>query len=1231
MQDPGKNKGTKGILRENHMSNLQGGHLGNKEWNFLMKDTVSQNPDELQEQGYQATLNGDLSQVSLPDIFQTISMSQMDGTLRVTSRQAESTHLLFQEGVIKVLPPFEEWFQRFCNRLVASGLAELKLVRKGILAWKKEGGDPLQTVCTASGISEEDERAIREALDEDCLFELFALRAGSFAFYRGSIPLGNLSERAETATPFPIDQCLLEVARKSDEWDIILDSLGDFDEIFSKAAEPEEDLSELHSLVYEGCDGKKSLRELAGSLLDTVFDVAKAAQELYERGLIEKTCLPDLVDLASEAIELGKLSLARNALQIGMTARETQDATLLNHASQLFARIGAPKEAASILVRCASLLEDPEQQIKFLKKARKLDPRNLDVLQALLQNPQSGTTDEQIEIAIALVEEYMNRGEGDEAVRVLENLRLKSPNNLNLSIQLAAALHHMDRVEDAVAELSELAETFRLSGDRDDLIIVLKQILKLRPALHKVRDELRALQGKGKWTLRRILIASAVIGTLATGGLTVHQFLKEKKGNEKIRSANAMMDKGDLGTAEAIATRLLQDFEDGPVGGKARDLINRIRARRASEVRTKKEARRKQFHNGLSKTADLFEKGDIAGSLFAYQKLYKDFGKETYFRKAIHDSLRTRLGNFKNILQKEAEKAKAQELPDPEALLNLEEKEAALKRIQNSFPEKRAEHIRKLKKALKSAPGLASLKGFPKNLGELMDKWLAAEKRVNGLRTILRKEIGLDTKKRALDRPFLLAQKAEKEKKYELALRLYQKLAKEYEGDQSLMAFFHRQVKKYARISSVLGQIEAARKRGDFFTGRSLFQGIQDEFPQEPLQERVLLPYKIVTSPVSAEVFVGGKKMGKTPLTLSLHPGEESKLRIRKKGFRDESPSDTLMQQGTVRSILTLLPNWETKVQGALTQAPLFHRGIIYVADRTGQLSLLDPLSGKVQRALKFKDLTGDLGAPIPLEKGILLVSRDGPVRKLSADGSLVWETKLEGPLLRGAGVWQKRLLVFSEDGKETILDPKTGTIFYTQMGGKKRLGPYQEKTGAPVILVDKEGWVRALSSDGGEKWRSKVEESGFARPFVQGSFVLIPSDDMRLHALRLENGEEAWTLRLGDGLRGQVHFGCDGEHLFVATRNRDLIKIDLKTGKSLGTARIQGLPSGQVVLLDGFLFVSLSDRGPEVFDPKTLQHIAWCSGKHGTEAAITRGPKGHILVSRSHGQVASFPVSLFH
>ncbi len=1213
------------------MSKNQGGHLGNEEWNFLMKDTVSQNPDELQEQGYQATLNGDLAQVALPDIFQTISMSQMDGTLRVTSRQAESTHLLFQNGVIKVLPPFEEWFQRFCNRLVASGLTDLKSVRKGILSWKKEGGDPIESVVHATGISPEDELSIREALDEDCLFELFALRAGSFAFYRGSLPLGNLAERAEAATPFPIDQCLLEVARKSDEWDIILDTLGDFDEIFSKAAEPEGDLPELQALIYDACDGKKALRELAGSMLDTVFDVAKAAQELYEKGLIEKTCLPDLVELAAEAIDIGKLGLARNALQIGMTARETQDASLLNHASQLFVRLGAPKEAAIILVRCSQLLEDPEQQIKFLKKARKLDPRNLDALQGLLQRPESGTTDDHIEIAIGLVEEFMNRGEGDQAVQVLEDLRKKTPNNLNLSIQLAAALHHMDRVEDAVAELTELAETFRATNDREDLLIVLKQILKLRPSLHKVRDEVRALQGKGKWTIRRILIAATVLGSLSFGGLTVKRTIEEKKGNEKLQAANAMMDKGDLGTAEAIANHLLEDFEDGPVGGKARDLINRIRSRRASELRTKKEERLKIFHKGLSHTADLFEKGAIAKSLKGYQDLYKNFAGDPIFQKRIKDSLSTRLGNFKNLLEKEEEKARARVLPDPKQLFNLEEKQAALVRIKNSFTEKRAKNIRELQKALRITPSLSSLKGFPKGLAPLLEKWLEAGKRVASLRATLRKEISLDTKKRALDRPFLEAQQAEKEKQFGVALRLYRKLAQEYQGDKSLMSFFQRQVKKYDKITRALSQIEESRKRGDFLTGSNLYQEIQLEYPQIPLKNLVLLPYRIESKPVSVDVFVNGKLVGKTPITLSLHPGEESQLLLRKKGFREEAPSKSLMLKGEVLTTMTLLPSWRKTLHGALTQPPLLFRDKIFVSDRSGRVSILDPSSGKKLKEVRFRDPTGDLGTPMPLRDGVLLISRDGPIRKLDTKGTLLWETKLKGPLLDGAGIWRKRLLVFAEDGKETILDPRTGEIVYTQEGSKKRVPPHQAKTGGPIIVVDRNGWVQALSSDGGEQWRVKVEDSGFASPFVLGSLVLIPSDDMALHALSLETGKEKWKFHLGDGLRGKVHFACDGKHLYVATRNRELFKLGMETGKALGKAQIQGLPSGKVVLIGNNLFVSLSKRGPEVFSPRTLKLIGWLAGDHGSEARVTKGKEETVLVSRSDGIVVSFPISLLH
>ncbi|HHI81236.1 MAG TPA: PEGA domain-containing protein [Planctomycetes bacterium] len=724
------------------------------------------------------------------------------------------------------------------------------------------------------------------------------------------------------------------------------------------------------------------------------------------------------------------------------------------------------------------------------------------------------------------------------------------------------------------------------------------------------------------------MIAATVLGVLSTGGLTVHKMIQEKKGKEKLQVANAMMDKGDLGTAEAIAMKLVEDFEEGPVGGRARDLINRIRSRRAAELRTKKETRLKFFHKELSHIADLFEKGAIADSLLAYKKLFKTFEKEPSFKKRIQDSLSARFGEFKNLLAKEEEKAKGRELPDLNKFYNLEEKENALRRIQNSFPEKRAESVRDLRKALARMPSLAKLKGFPPELGPLLGKWLEAEKRVGKLRSALRKEIGLDHKKRELDRPFLKAQEAEKAKNFEEALRLYRKLAKEYHGDQSLMAFFRRQANKYERVTTVLGQIEEARKKGEFFKGKELFEELQFQFPQLSLQDRILLPFKIETFPVSATVFVKGKKVGKTPITLSLHPGEESKVLLRREGFREEAPSSELLAKGKAHSVLTLLPRWKTRLKGALTEAPLLWKKTLYLSDHSGRLTLLDPKTGKKQKELFFKDPAGNFSRPRPLGNGILLISRDGPVRKIRSDGSLLWETKLKGPLLLGAGIWAKRLLLFSEDGTETFLDPESGEILFSQDGRPKRVRPFQSSSGEVVIVVDREGWVQALSSDGSELWRTKVEEAGYARPFVHGSWVLVPSDDLGLHGLQLQTGAKKWRVRLGDGLRGPVSFGCDDLHVYVATRNRELFKIDLEKGKSILRVPIQGLPSGRVRSIGGLLFVSLSQRGPQVFEPKALRHMAWLEGKSGSEAPVVLGLPGQILVGRSSGEVASFPLS---
>ena len=97
---------------------------------------------------------------------------------------------------------------------------------------KKDPRSLGQIVAQSGLIDVEEFDTIRTGLEEDALFELFTIRSGTFAFFTEKFPEPGLEVAFEECVEFDASQVLLEVARRSDEWKVILETLGDLGEVF---------------------------------------------------------------------------------------------------------------------------------------------------------------------------------------------------------------------------------------------------------------------------------------------------------------------------------------------------------------------------------------------------------------------------------------------------------------------------------------------------------------------------------------------------------------------------------------------------------------------------------------------------------------------------------------------------------------------------------------------------------------------------------------------------------------------------------------------------------------------------------------------------------------------------------------------------------------------------------------------------------------------------------------
>lgn len=130
-------------------------------------------------------------------------------------------------------------------------------------------------------------------------------------------------------------------------------------------------------------------------------------------------------------------------------------------------------------------------------------------------------------------------------------------------------------------------------------------------------------------------------------------------------------------------------------------------------------------------------------------------------------------------------------------------------------------------------------------------------------------------------------------------------------------------------------------------------------------------------------------------------------------------------------------------------------------------------------------------------------------------------------------------------------------------------------ETGAPVwaglergsdgtlYVANEQGVVHAISRDGKRKWKFDTGKAIRAQPRIIGGHLYVNSDSGYLHKLK-PDGTEVWRARVGADLPERLptnaqgtrwdRYGsgvvADGQHLYVASRDKHLYALDAATGR---------------------------------------------------------------------------------
>ena len=185
----------------------------------------------------EVTMSGDLDKINLTDIIQTLTLSKMEGLMRIRN-PLEQRQLFFHEGFVRMLAPNRVETKRLGQRLIRSGHLTVEQLRSALLLQKKTHQHLGEILIKEGWVDEADIEGLVVMQVEEDLLGVFTWRHGTFEFFKGPVTDLELRRRLELTPEFDANGVLLEVARRQDDWEMIMESVGSLDEIVVRTDAP---------------------------------------------------------------------------------------------------------------------------------------------------------------------------------------------------------------------------------------------------------------------------------------------------------------------------------------------------------------------------------------------------------------------------------------------------------------------------------------------------------------------------------------------------------------------------------------------------------------------------------------------------------------------------------------------------------------------------------------------------------------------------------------------------------------------------------------------------------------------------------------------------------------------------------------------------------------------------------------------------------------------------------
>jgi outer membrane protein assembly factor BamB len=1169
---------------------------------------------------------GDLTNISLFDVFQTLNQNKQAGVL-----------VLSHDGVTKKIAIGPEGVRIFFTRSFRPlRLGEIFVCRSRItpqdveilLLEQKKKYQPFGELLVESGkVTQEEVDSILRYHAEDEIFEVFSWESGNFSFYDGQ-------DAGESTTPLsdilmdPAGLCL-EAARRLDEMERLREAIPTNDAYYAQIAEatPAPETSEAGLAVFDALAEASSIDDLRDFVGLSLYDTLNAVQELLRAELIRPCTVDELLDAGRHARDTGQSKQAAKLLEKAHELHPS-DRGILEECVQAIERLGEPRRLAKYLALLGSICLDEgeiDEAIDYLEQTLRSDSTHFGALSSLRDAfIQQEDTERVAEISLKIARAHSEQGDLTSAIDSCRQGLDVAPAALALRFYYAQLLARTDYVEEARAEIHTLVQeteqtrkATRNEKAQELLASCYRLLLRIDPDDEDAKLGMRDLDRRRMSSLRRRKLA--LRGGIAAAALSLLVAIGFSVGGggptDILQDVEEARQRGDHARALALIDDLLTDHPDSPEAQSALRLRSQIQEQNSSAAtarRKRERLLRAELDRKLSEVREALSDRQYLEALDPVKEFLSILERQEVapLRKKFGPLIEYELATFLERIAKTFDDD-LQQIATAETLLK-------------QYDGKNAEELRRLEKRLAYVrrhdwpnvlPDLtASLKtiGDSRYVGKVKQQIAEFNQRAETVQAVfdslnplyyrvqsdrMRAEItDLVKTARTRGKDLLMdCEFAEARQVYEEAYQAADDVAdaqpRQYFSDllnwldaNHITEKMDAERQKIDNVVAILADVDKLIESGKADAAYRLLRDVVSEYRLIRFEKKYKMPYAVTSTPDGAEVFVNGKSVGRTPCVIDMVISHVAvRVRLAREGFDKADarlvPIDPQLN-GKLDVALVKLRAWEKELTGVdgVEAAPVIADGKVLLATTNASLLALDLESGKQLWEAPTGLLHRITAQPVVAGKVAYLITVAGALHRVQLEtGKIEKLFDIEDKVQYDAVHVGNTLYVVT--GKPSLVAVRGGALAWSV---PLAFGPSTRviaKDGLLCVGTVKGYLLVHDAKTGEEKARLRAptgDTSFFGGLARHGDLVLAGGEDGKLYAFDIAKRKLRWTYPTPGRLAAPPV--SDGERIYLGARD-GYIHVLSEDGRKVGTLDMGFAVTTEPALADEFLYVLGSNR----------------------------------------------------